>query len=46
MVSFTVKRKDGAVEFRADFIFPELVVFGCLFNGTACDGNILVVHFL
>lgn len=36
--------EDYPVEFHTDFIFPELVVFGCLFNGTAGNGNVLVVH--
>lgn len=36
--------KNDPVEFHTDFIFPELVVFCCLFNGTAGNGNAFVVH--
>jgi len=43
-ITFIIKWKDYPVEFHTDFIFPELVVFGCLFNGTAGNGNVLVVH--
>ena len=43
-VSFTIKRKDNTIKFHTDFIFPKLIVFGCLFNGTAGNGDAFVVH--
>lgn len=43
-VSFIIKCKNNTVEFHTDIVFPEPVVSACLFNGTACNGNIPVIH--
>lgn len=45
VIIFIIKWKDYLVEFYMDFIFFELVVFGCFFNGIVGNGNVFVVYF-